>query len=201
MIDLRLGDCFEILTTMPANSVDAIITDPPYLDGDLSHILPELLRVGKRVVVTPGKVCSFDWIRKHKPVWEYIWRNHSLTLGGSACLHIGFEPILAYHHPVRPLGIDVLDYPISKQKGVGNHPHPKPLKLITKLVVHWTKAGDTVLDPFMGSGTTGVACLHTDRKFIGIEINPEYYEIASRRIDSEQMQLRMPLRLEELKDA
>jgi DNA modification methylase len=178
---------------MPANSVDAIITDPPYLEDDYSSILDEFMRVAKRVVVTPGKIKSFDWIQRQKPVWEYIWKTNSLTLGGSASFHIGFEPILAYHYPLKPLGNDVLDYPISKQKGVGNHPHPKPLGLIKKLVTHWAKAGDLVLDPFMGSGTTGVACLHTDRRFIGIEIKPEYLEIARRRIEVEQLQMRMPI--------
>jgi len=53
--------------------------------------------------------------------------------------------------------------------------------------------GETILDPFMGSGTTGVACVQTGRNFIGIEIEPKYYEIAQRRIAEAEAQLRLPL--------
>jgi len=53
--------------------------------------------------------------------------------------------------------------------------------------------GGHVLDPFMGSGTTGVACVQTGRKFIGIEIDPGYFEIAKKRISEAQLQIRMPL--------
>ena len=55
------------------------------------------------------------------------------------------------------------------------------------------KPGDTILDPFMGSGTTGVACVQTGRNFIGIEIEPKYYEIAEKRIAEAQLQMRMPI--------
>jgi len=56
-----------------------------------------------------------------------------------------------------------------------------------------TRPAETVLDPFMGSGTTGVACVQTGRNFIGIEIEPKYFEIAQRRIAEAEAQLRLPL--------
>ena len=56
-----------------------------------------------------------------------------------------------------------------------------------------TNEGDTILDPFMGSGTTGVAAVQTGRNFIGIEIEPKYYEIAEKRIAEAQLQMRMPI--------
>jgi site-specific DNA-methyltransferase (adenine-specific) len=62
------------------------------------------------------------------------------------------------------------------------HITPKPVDLIENIIRHSSNEGDTVLDPFMGSGTTGVACINTNRKFIGIELEPEYVEIANRRI-------------------
>jgi len=70
------------------------------------------------------------------------------------------------------------------EKG-GNKLHPtvKPLKLISALVETSTRVGQTILDPFMGSGTTGVACVQLDRKFIGIELDPDYFEIACQRIE------------------
>lgn len=66
------------------------------------------------------------------------------------------------------------------------HPNEKPLDLLVRLVESYAAPGDTVLDPFMGSGTTGVACVRTGRRFIGVEISPEYYRIAERRIAAEQ---------------
>ena len=65
-----------------------------------------------------------------------------------------------------------------------------------RLIEMTTNEGDTILDPFMGSGTTGVACVQTGRNFIGIEIDPDYFAIAERRIAEAQMQLRLPLEAE-----
>ena len=61
------------------------------------------------------------------------------------------------------------------------------------LVENASNEGDTILDPFMGSGTTGVACVKTGRNFIGIEIDPDYYAIAEKRIAEAQLQTRMDL--------
>ncbi len=63
------------------------------------------------------------------------------------------------------------------------HPTCKPLELISDYVSIGSNQGDTILDPFMGSGTTGVACVKLDRKFIGIEIEPKYFDIACKRIE------------------
>ena len=63
-----------------------------------------------------------------------------------------------------------------------NHPNEKPIRLVEIFINNHTLPHDTVLDPFMGSGTTGVACVNLGRKFIGIEIDPDYFEIACRRI-------------------
>jgi DNA modification methylase len=71
------------------------------------------------------------------------------------------------------------------------HPTQKPIGLMKWCIERYTSAGDTVLDPFMGSGTTGVACVQTGRNFIGIEIDPTYFAIAERRIAEAQMQPRL----------
>jgi site-specific DNA-methyltransferase (adenine-specific) len=63
------------------------------------------------------------------------------------------------------------------------HPNEKPLEIIAQLVDTHSNRGDAILDPFMGSGTTGVACAKLGRKFIGIEIEPKYFDIACRRIE------------------
>ena len=58
----------------------------------------------------------------------------------------------------------------------------KPVELMLRLIGDYSRTGETILDPFMGSGTTGVACIRTDRKFIGIEREPKYFDIACKRI-------------------
>lgn len=72
----------------------------------------------------------------------------------------------------------VWNYPIAQ----GEHPTQKPLPLIQDWVRAFTDIGETILDPFMGSGTTGVAAVKLGRRFIGIEIEPKYFDIACRRI-------------------
>ncbi len=67
-------------------------------------------------------------------------------------------------------------------KAENPHPCPVPLELMEKIILATTEEGDTVLDPFMGSGTTGVACRNLNRNFIGIELDKEYYEIARKRM-------------------
>jgi site-specific DNA-methyltransferase (adenine-specific) len=66
----------------------------------------------------------------------------------------------------------------------GEHPTEKPWRLMADLVRDFTNTGQTILDPFMGSGTTGVACAKLGREFIGIEIEPKYFDIACRRIEA-----------------
>ena len=68
------------------------------------------------------------------------------------------------------------------------HPHQKPLDLLMPLIITCTNEGEKVLDPFMGSGTTGVACMQLNRYFIGIEIDPSYYKIAKSNIEIQAAQ-------------
>jgi len=68
-------------------------------------------------------------------------------------------------------------------KKLYGHPTIKPLQIIQNFVVNSSVEGDTVLDCFMGSGTTGVACRNLNRNFIGIEIDPKYFEIAQKRLE------------------
>jgi site-specific DNA-methyltransferase (adenine-specific) len=77
--------------------------------------------------------------------------------------------------------------------GGGANPHPttKPIRLMSELVALFTEPAATILDPFMGSGTTGVACVQLGRKFIGIEIEPKYFDIACRRIEEATRQPRL----------
>ena len=80
----------------------------------------------------------------------------------------------------------VFRHPIVKSRW--GHPTEKPIQLISRYIRIGSNEGDTILDPFMGSGTTGVAALRLNRKFIGIEINNEYFKSAKERIEIEQRQ-------------
>ena len=82
----------------------------------------------------------------------------------------------------------VYQAPINiKDKKLYGHPTIKPLDFTEKIIRNSSKEEQTILDPFMGSGTTGVACKKLNRNFIGIEINEKYYEIAKRRIENENL--------------
>ena len=71
------------------------------------------------------------------------------------------------------------------------HPTIKPLNIIRTLIVNSSREGEVVCDPFMGSGTTAVACIKENRRYIGFEIDSKYYEISQRRIEVERAQLEM----------
>lgn len=77
----------------------------------------------------------------------------------------------------------------QKEEGSDFHPAVYPLKLAREHIYSWTNESDTVLDPFMGSGTTAVACIKEKRHFIGFELNKQYFDKACQRIDAERRQL------------
>ena len=76
-----------------------------------------------------------------------------------------------------------------KNKDFRFHPTQKPVGLMTWIIEKYTEEGQTICDPFMGSGTTGVACIQTGRNFIGIEKDEKYFEIAKKRIEGAQLPL------------
>jgi len=208
---LYLGDCLEILPTL--GKVDAVITDPPYgLDfpylsyEDTENNLRELIgafvplcRDKARVV---GISCGITNLQRY-PVADWTMAVCWNTTGSHGMF--GFNQwmaILLYgkdnHDFERAHGIiksDVIQIngggSVGFQRGdeKEHHPCPKPEGVMRKLVRRLS-VGE-VCDPFMGSGTTGVACANLGRKFIGIEIEPKYFEIACERIDNAYRQQRM----------
>jgi DNA modification methylase len=76
----------------------------------------------------------------------------------------------------------------TKDKTAFEHPAIFPNNLAKDHIISWSNKGDAILDPFMGSGTTGVACVQTGRRFIGIEISEKYFDIACKRIEAETRQ-------------
>lgn len=205
---LYLGDCREILPTL--GKVDAVVTDPPYgvnlgktagsgkghglkIEGYasfsdsyvdfVSSVVPAInlsLSLAERGAVFTGphiheqtKPDAIGGVYCPAASARHCWGFKSLLpilfYGTAPNLHKGSKATVLY-------STETVD------KFEVNHPVPKPLGWMTWLVSLASKNAETILDPFMGSGTTGVACVKLGRKFIGIEIDPGYFDIACRRI-------------------
>ena len=208
---LYLGDCLEILPTL--GDVDAVITDPPYGVGLGEHLASKDRRTDRVLVkdgydayqdsaenydaivrpaieqaianATRGLVFAVPPTAWSLPVpdamggvylpaacgrnkWGWSSLSHCLLYGRAPALELG-----AKHTAIASTDA-------AEKNG---HPCPKPLSWMVWAVGLASLGGETVLDPFMGSGTTGVACARLGRKFIGIEIEPKYFDIACRRIE------------------
>ena len=205
-VKLYLGDCLEVMKGMPDKSVDAVITDPPYGNNlnyasyvdtreSLEKLVPafmkECLRIAERVVVTPGVANIYLY---PKYTWILSWVNMAgigSTSWGFSCwqpiLVYGKDPFLQTGKGRRPDTFQQRNNEVAKV----NHPCPKPNNVMRWIIERTTFDKTTILDPFMGSGTTGVACVQTGRNFLGIEIEPTYFAIAERRIKEAQMQPRL----------
>ena len=201
--ELWLGDCLEILPTLP--KVDAVITDPPYgMEFQSNHRETKHAKIanddGSELFAWACSLpaehsryvfCRWDGLRvAPMPKSCVTWVKNNWSMGDLQHEHARqtevalFWPGPAHDFPEgRPT--DVLQWP---RTGNELHPTEKPVGLMERFV-KWTRG--VVLDPFMGSGTTGVACMNLGRKFIGIEIEPKYFDIACRRIDDAQRQARL----------
>jgi len=215
-VQLHLGDCLEVMRSMPDKSVDAVITDPPYgmkLDTDYSGIDNGR---GKKYQKIIGDFERFDpspflKIGNRHIFWGAQYFCHSLPETGGWLVfnkrgngkpsEICFGDCeLAWcdvMQSVRMYSEQWHGYYRTEKAGGGLHPTQKPVGLMKWCIEKFTHEGDTILDPFMGSGTTGVACVQTGRNFIGIEIDPTYFAIAERRIKEAQMQPRLPPEVQE----
>ena len=202
-IRLLLGDCLEILPGL--ERVDAVVTDPPYgvdycgkstkhtkrnggkyVGGDSETAGPDFMNAfAGRAVVYPGTRICHDYPKPAEigfvscPSGAGLGRWGFIT--GHPILYYGNCPYLANGMGHRPNGFT--SFETQQPNG---HPCPKPISWMEFAVKKASAfAGETILDPFMGSGTTGVACIRLGRRFIGIEREPKYFEIAKRRIRDE----------------
>jgi site-specific DNA-methyltransferase (adenine-specific) len=206
MIELKLGDCLEFMKGLDTASVDAVITDPPYnvglnySDGDnredyaewCSEWLKETRRISRGcVAISCGIGNLISWNNIDKPDWVMAWVKRN-SIKRVATGWNTWEPVLIYGKILGKKTHDSFIVNMAAQKDTGTHPCPKPLGWALELIDRATKEGMTVFDPFMGSGTTGVACVKLGRNFIGCEINPDYFAIAQRRIAEAQLQAPLP---------
>lgn len=198
---LILGDCREILPTL--GKVDAVVTDPPYGIGFSAYCgRAEKVRKDGR-----DRASSSDWdieifesidailaFGEKQAVWGGNYYRLEPTRGWLSWFKPDAPPSMA-NFELCWANIDQnarqIIYSISatNPERVG-HPTQKPLAVMLFTIQQLGEAG-TILDPFMGSGTTGVACANLGRKFIGIEIEPKYFDIACRRIDQAYKQPRL----------
>lgn len=210
---LILGDCREILPTLP--HVDAVITDPPYGIAESSDKVKSRQRrkVGaSKSLADQVDYGEFNW--DQKPVDDDLMRaiigagGHAVVFGGNyyalpatSCWLIWDKvngsndfadcelawtnlpkAVRIMHHMWNGMLRD------GEEKGQQRvHPTQKPVAVMAWCIEQAGKP-ETILDPFMGSGTTGVAAVRMGRKFIGIEREPRYFEIACRRIEDAQRQ-------------
>lgn len=199
------GDCAAVLKTLPANAIDLIVTDPPYLvnyrdrsgrtvanDGGKADFLCAFSDLYRVLKPNSFCVCFYGWNR----VDEFFaaWRSAGFRPAG----HIVWEKqytsstrFLQYRHeqayllvkgnparPSRPLA-DVQPWHYSGNKA---HPTEKAVRILTPLIRAFSKPGATVLDPFSGSGSTAVAAALTGRSYIGIELDGRYCRHARGRL-------------------
>jgi DNA modification methylase len=206
---LYLGNCLEVL---PELQVDVVVTDPPYgigyqsgwatdalwqagrtITNDATIVMrdtalallagtPALVFGSRKVPPPPGTRMVLIWDKgpalgmgaldlPWKPSWEEIY-----VLGEG--FHGYREGGVLYHHPTQAMACNGR-----------RHPNEKPVGLISKLLAKCPVG--VVADPFMGSGTVGVACANAGRKFVGIEIEREYFDIACERISAAYAQGRL----------
>lgn len=229
---LYLGDCLEIMPTLPAASVDLVLCDLPYgtTQNKWDSVIPldrlwaEYRRICRGpIVLTAAQPFTSALVVSNLPMFKYCWvwektiatgflnakkqplRAHEdvLVFGHG---QIAYNPQMierAERKVSRRVGTKTTNYGAadketfydstaryprsvqvfpSRADGEALHPTQKPVELMGYLIRTYTNEGDLVLDNCMGSGTTGVACKKTGRRFIGIERDPTYFEIARKRI-------------------
>lgn len=241
MIDLRQGDCLEVMKDIPDGSVDMVLTDMPYGTTackwdtvvDLDALWAEIKRITKpnaAIVMTAAQpftsVLGYSNIKDLKYSWQWVKSRATGHLNAKKMPMKNLEDILVFYSrppTYNPQGIIACDiqqhnskshslrgketeptsvvtggiefksykqsatnYPRQTieipSEGSTVHPTQKPVALMEYLIKTYTNEQDVVIDMFMGSGSTGVAALKNNRRFIGIELDPDYFEIAKERI-------------------
>ena len=209
---LYLGDCREVLPTLP--KVDAVITDPPYgIKADTSMAASSGFQGGgmkapKRVYEASGwddKPIADDLMSMVRSAgkWAVVFGGNYYAMPPARCWLVWDKENgdndfadceLAWTNlPKAVRRIRFMWNGMLRANGEqrGDHPTQKPIGVMAWAISHVPAPNQTILDPFMGSGTTGVACMNLGRSFIGIEREVKYFEIACRRIEDAQRQERL----------
>ncbi len=203
---LYLGDCMDVMPTL--DKVDAVVTDPPYGIGESSEKIKSRQRTnsGKsNALADQNDYGCFDWDQepinaRHINLITTI-SNNQIIFGGN---YFPLPPTSCWLVWDKQNGTnDFADCELAwtnlkkavrrvywrwngmirKGNDVREHPTQKPVGVMEWCINHLPDGTQTILDPFMGSGTTGVACAKMGRSFIGIEMEETYFDIACKRIE------------------
>lgn len=198
---LYLGDCIEVLPTLP--KVDAVVTDPPYGIGDIWQggfgngwaKAREESGTRNEWDEKPPPPELFDKLRAMSR-FQVFWGGNYFGLPPARGWYVWNKPERGFSLSEAELAWTNRDNVVrvfdANRSDVGrSHPTQKPVIVMEKSITNLPKDVQTVLDPFMGSGTTGVACANLGRKFIGIELEPRYFDIACERIAAAYAQGRL----------
>lgn len=196
------GDCLELMKELPDESIDHIITDPPYginkegIENDDSlevyyKSLKEMFRVLKKdaFLITYASIGRLPDFFKNNPFtyrWQYITYIDNGMVRGS----IGFNNYMVTlifqkgeAKLKRPMK-DIMRVSTSSQEcAKRKHPTEKDVRTIRRFLECFTKEGDLILDPFIGAGSVAVACYQTGRNFIGMELNQGYINEANKKLN------------------
>lgn len=213
---LYRGDCLEILPGLASGSVDTVVTDPPYgigfkyktyVDNEesweamMNDCIGLLRAMADRVVVFTG-ITAIGLLPRPDWVCAHAWAT---TGAYGKCGYNQWMPIAVYGADAKGFGSvngvlksDLLYF--SGGDGVGflrdklsdGHPCPKPVPVMLRMLNRFSHTDATILDPFAGSGTTGVAAIRTGRRSIMIELEPAYCDIIVRRMEAELAQPYLP---------
>ncbi len=191
--ELYLGDCMDIMPTL--GMVDAVITDPPY-------------GIGKKFIngTWSGKDSKYqamqNWDKEANQKWvdEIInLKIPSIIWGGNYFITPPSRGWLVWRKPYFPsmadcelaftnMDINARVWDGNRSNGEKEHPTQKPVELMKWCISKLPNNCNLILDPFMGSGTTGVACQQMGKNFIGIELDQQYFDIACKRIEEASKQ-------------
>lgn len=210
--ELWQGDCLELMKNIPDGSVDLVLTDPPYgmafksnyrkekyneIQNDkslewLERYISECYRVLKN---NSAIYCFCSWHnvdvfkqaieKKFKIKNILIWEKNNTSMGDLKGSYAHKYEMIIFAHKGRKLlnGFRYADIIKANRTGNKNHPTEKPVDLLKTFICNSTDENAVVFDGFMGSGSTGVACVNTNRRFIGIELDEGYFNIAKKRIE------------------
>jgi 16S rRNA G966 N2-methylase RsmD len=192
-IDFRLGDFEEVFKDIPDGSIDCIITDPPY-PKEFIEVWSKLSRFAKRVLKPNGYCISYSG-QMHLPEvmkrmgenLDYYWsfalmHTGSRQLINGRSLFCGWKPILVYQNGFSKLKTPFDDFINGSGMEKKHHNWQQSEMELKHLIDNFTVEGDTILEPFAGSGTTILAALKNNRNVIGAEINEKSFNIAKQRI-------------------
>lgn len=218
-VTLYCADCLDVLPQLEA--IDALIIDPPFGIGfkyneHNDNMTPEqygawlwnIIETAENKASGGAPVFVFQAMLNCRHFSGWFPRDYRIY---AACknfvqmrpteMQYSYDPVIVWWKEGKryAAGTASRDYFVANTSpsshvglnDAGEHPCARPLDQMRQIIEQWTRPGSVVLDCFMGSGTTGVACAQLGRRFIGIEIDEKYYQIAEKRIRQARQQLRL----------